>query len=154
METHETKVWPIDLDDIGIGYYLSPEDVAETFGTTLGTDKHRLVVLGLKSVIEAKMAARGQHVSVSCEGGGIRVRTNLEASAYSASQFALRVRQMGKLVRFMGRIDTSEFTPEQLQRHDRNLHISACTFAGAVKARRQAKLSPKPEGIPKVLSGS
>lgn len=147
----EAKVWPVDFEQVGPGSYFSPEQVGEIFGTTPGDDRHRLACLGLKGTIETKLASRKVYVTCVVQGDGVRVLSHWEATNYTAHQFAKRYRGMASDVRRIVRIDTSEFSTDQLKMHERHVHTCATTYLAAKKGKREALLSLKAPATPKAL---
>jgi hypothetical protein len=153
-ETHEARPWPVDFDEVEIGRFFSPEELAQIFGVEAESPRFRLLKLALRSSIEKKLKQRDipLYVRVKDEGDGLRVLDHWANLHHSTKSFRQRYRGMGRDVGYISRIDTSEFDEKQLVIYERNLNECATIYLGAKRAKREALLSNRNAETPKVLS--
>lgn len=150
----EAKQWPVDFETVEKGRYFCPEEVAEIFGTLPGTPKHQLACLGFKGTLETKLAQRLYYVTCVVYHDGVRVLTDWEATEYRTRNFLRGFRKMGSDLRALGKVDTAEFSAEQMATHEQRVRKCSTIYLAAKRGSRDAVLAGKsPETAPVLIEG-
>lgn len=117
----DVQYWPIDVDELQKGTYLSVDQVEEITGERAGTNEYRLKLLQIKRYIEELSAMRGTPLLLKGEADGLRVMTDIEALRYKGHQHDLGKRMLQRICRQVHYVDPVGLTAAQQVLRDREI---------------------------------
>lgn len=137
-----TTRYPLDVNALGKGDYISLEDCEKILGKKreADPDKYRLALLGLKDLIVRELTRSGRVLTVNIHHDGIRICTDSEAAEYNKSRFALSVRSMTDATIRNQHVDDAELTEEQRAAHRQELVKMAAVTSATIGALKTCRL--------------
>lgn len=133
---------PWDIKQVSKGWQLTPTELTTITQTKPDTKKYRLAVVGLANRLERELREEGhEEWTVAEVKGCLRVLTDEEADEYNAKQGDQGVRRIRKACRKLGGVDTSSFSQEQIQMHDRRVMVAGFRVAALHGVRTAVRRS-------------
>ena len=139
--TGEPARFPLDFDKLRRGDFLTPEQVEAATLKRRSDPQFWAAALQLRAMILAHFRARGDLVTVTSDGDGLRILTHAEQAEYAPQREERAVRQL-VLSHAEGKaVDVAQLSDEQRHRHERWMLRNAFRVQQALK-------TPPPEIAP------
>ncbi len=150
--TGTAQRYPFDYDELDKGSFIPPEKIESLLGVRRDHAQYALRVLRLCEQITEELAAREKRVTVVGDGGGIRILTDAEASAYNNRAADLAYSKMGRSLARLQAVDPTEFEDNTKRLHERRLLVVGHMLRGAQHGRKEAlKLVAHERSTPALL---
>lgn len=148
----DAKAYPIDYDALEKGGTISVEELEHITGKKSSTYAFGLAVLAFSQNLQERLEERGLDCVIAQEKRGIKILTDIEASQYSSAEFNKHVRGMGRNLKRILSVDTSEFDADQRALHDARAGRMSFIYAATRKARREVRhIDVKKPDTPKLI---
>jgi len=151
----ETKRYPLNVADIEKGDYIEPEEIAEIYSVDLDAPDFRLMQLQLCAFIEMQSAKEDRPMLPKCEGAGIRILTDEEASRYRPAVADSHARALRREVSRMLRIDVRNLSDDSKLRLEKEILRNSKRVVAIRGVDREIRCLPSPvRRTPSMLTGS
>lgn len=150
----EARRHPMDFDTLKIGDVLSAEQCEEIVRTSRHLAAYQVHILRLKEQIERHLTRRyGRHIVVAQFKQGLRVLTESERVAYSASQAGASRRKLRRALRTAADTDPLQLTERERAVLERQREVISKQVAATAAIQRKFKPLPIGRTVPKMLEG-
>lgn len=144
----EATPFPLDFDALKKGDVISEDRLEAITSEKRETKEYQFKAMSLADRIEREMAERGLSVYAVVRREKIRILTDDEAKEHTQRLGLQAVRKLFRAVRKGGAVDTTGFTIEQKQEHERQI-IMLGRYAAAIKqVRRELTVEPTTRTVP------
>ncbi len=122
----ETERFPIDCEPMKRGDYLAPEVVEKAVMVSRHHDSFWWKKIALRDFIRRWFRDnRGDFVTVTCEGDGLRILTHPEQSEHGARRGSKAVGQIMHAVSELSAVDVAQLPNEMHQSHARRQQLAS-----------------------------
>jgi len=144
--------WPLETKHLAKGDRIPASIIEEVFKTSREKRNYGLKLMRACDFVTRRLLERGISAVVVSEHDDLVILTDAEAATYSAHNFDLGRRKMGRSLQRQAAVDRSQLTPDQLATHDRALAQHGAIYAATTKACRTFALpSPTQRNTPGLI---
>ena len=141
---------PFDVHAIRLGDFISPAQCDRQIDYPRGTTKHQFALLALKDKLEHDLSDLwGRDIWLKQDKGGLCVLDDHELAEYARLMDQRRARNHRRSVRMLISAETSGFSQEQRQAHDRQLELQTRLLSVDRSTRRQHRLKTRKNQLTK-----
>jgi hypothetical protein len=149
-----TPKYPIDLDALKKGDYISPEEISKIYSVPLTSSKFNLYALKLKCFIKEKSSQAEFQFLTKIEGGGVRILTDKESIRYTDNLSDNTVRRLFRHLQDMMRIPVAQLGHEDRDLLDKSILKNSRRVHVIKKTDKETKAIPSiGRDTPSMLNG-
>lgn len=145
--------FPLDFDALNKGDVISEDRLESITSEKRGTKEYQFKTMSLADRIERELAERGLSAYAVVRREQIRILTDDEAKEHTEHLGLQAVRKLFRAFRKGAAVDTTGFTIDQKQEHERQI-LMLGRYAAAIKqVRRELTVEPTTRNVPGLVSG-
>jgi hypothetical protein len=149
-----TPKYPIDLDALKKGDYISPEEISQIYSVPLRSSKFNLYALRLSCFIKEKSAQAGFQLLTKIENGGVRILTDKESIRYKDNLSNNTVRRLFRHLQDMMRIPVAQLGHADRDLLDKSILKNSRRVHAIKKSDKETKAIPSSgRDTPSMLNG-
>jgi hypothetical protein len=148
----KTSKYPIDIEELKKGDYISPEKIAEIYQIDLNDHKFNLYTLKLSQFIQQKTREMGNPYRTKIENRGVRVLLDSEAVRYEDNSADNKTAGIRRNLRNMMEISMSKLCSEDKNLLERNILKNSKRVLVLKNVDKEIKALPSPtRDTPKMI---
>lgn len=137
----EAVRYPLDLDRVQKGLYVTPEEIEEIVGVSRTEASYGLAVMRIIEEIKRNLGDRGVGLVIRQHEYGIKVLTDSEATSYLGARQQRNVQDIGRTHVMQQLVDVAMLTEDEQRAHERRLSRSAA-YVQALASSGYKRLAP------------
>jgi hypothetical protein len=143
----------MDFDGLKKGDTVTVGTIQEITGKTYGTQEYAFAALALRDRIMYELRLRGLLVTVVCDGGSLRILTDVEASQYNSAQTHAYLHRAARSHHQLLEVDPTQLTPEERAEWERSVFVGGKYIQALAMARKEVKAVCYRRSVPGLPSG-